>query len=138
MSMLRFNESKFLCEKFFNAQLASIHSDEEQTFLSLLPVVKENNGYPSSMGGMWIGAERKNGQWSWADGSNFDYNRFDSMMMSSSSSGTEYGCVSLMSGMSTNTWMPQPAESCNTSGMSSSAICQKEIGNGSTGIYFLF
>jgi hypothetical protein len=68
-SYLSFYEAHIVCKDFYNATLVSIHSDEEQLFLTNLAftINKANNH-------VWIGARRKsNNTFVWQDMSPFNY-----------------------------------------------------------------
>jgi hypothetical protein len=68
-SYLTFYEAHIVCKDFYNATLVSIHSDEEQSFLTNLAfTINKANNY------VWIGARRiSNNTFVWEDKSPFNY-----------------------------------------------------------------
>uniref|UniRef100_A0A914CNR2 C-type lectin domain-containing protein n=1 Tax=Acrobeloides nanus TaxID=290746 RepID=A0A914CNR2_9BILA len=64
-----FYEANIECQKE-GANLASIHSEEENRFLTIF----SRTGYPQYIyGTTWIGLQKINNAWSWTDGTKVDY-----------------------------------------------------------------
>ncbi|XP_033624642.1 macrophage mannose receptor 1-like [Asterias rubens] len=62
-----FNDAKFDCEENFGAQLVSIHSTQENYFIT------NNVVLPSFIGSVWIGLQKGNNGLQWTDGTPVDY-----------------------------------------------------------------
>lgn len=113
---INYNISYNICRYYYNGSMVSIHSDGEQTFLSvhLFHDLKANAG-------IWLGTRRNamTDQYSWTDGSPFDYTNWASGVSNSTNE-----CVA-MSDRSTTVglWFNVPCDNLYL------LICQRKASN---------